>query len=290
VGDAGNSAQLSWNTSFTDNGAAITDYRAVAFPAGDATPSCSPSAGQDAGTALTTVFTGLTANQTYDFIVFAFNAMGCGTSDIVSLVTRPVPGDVTGIDASGPSSSGTNLWDFRLNGVSIASGSTTTNRFEYRLSGGSVDGSSYGPVTYTTTPIATTNNSQYGTDIQIQVRACENYPEQTVCSDDWSAPFELGVPVANNDLPGLGYSHEDFNLLGPAVNGTWTWTAGIPQGAYDTITYNCGNGDQTLDPANPGSCTAAQQNPLIQDFPPLTITIGVNGHHYVRTYDWTDYD
>jgi hypothetical protein len=290
VGDDGNSARLSWNTSFTSNGAAITDFRAVAFPAGDPTPSCSTSAGQDAGTALTTVFTGLTANQSYDFIVFAFNAMGCGTSDIVALTLRPVPGDVTAIDASGPSSSGTNLWDFRVNGVTISSGSTTTNYFEYQLSGGSVDGSTYGPVRYTATPVVTTNNSQYGTDIQIQVRACQSYPEQTVCSDNWSAPFELGVPVANSDLPGLAFSHDDFNLLGPAVNGTWTWTAGIPQGAYDTITYDCGNGAQTLDPSNPGSCTAAQPNPLIQDFPPLTITIGVNGHHYVRTYDWTDYD
>ncbi|HEY5229629.1 MAG TPA: Ig-like domain-containing protein, partial [Galbitalea sp.] len=239
--DDGTSASLSWSGSFTDNGAAITDYRAAAFPAGDPVPACSSSVGQDAGGTPSTTFTGLTANDQYDFIVFAFNAMGCGTSDIVSLTLHPTPGDVTSISSSGPAADGTNLWDFRLNDVSIGSGSSTTNRFEYQLSGGSVDGSTYGPDIYGSA-ITTTNNSQYGIDISIQVKACELYLDTTVCSNDWSPAFDLGVPVANNDLPGLAFSHDDFNLLGPAVNGTWTWSAGLSQGAYDTITYDCGNG------------------------------------------------
>jgi large repetitive protein len=289
VGDDGTSVNMSWGSSFTSNGAAITDYRAAAFAAGDTAPTCSSSAGQDAGGSLNTTFTGLTANQPYDFIVFAFNAMGCGTSDIISLTPHPTPGDVTGISKSGPVANGTNLWDFRINGVTIGSGSTATDSFEYQLSGGSVDGSVYGPVDPGSF-ITTTNNSQYGNDISVQVKACERYNDATVCSDDWSAVFELGVPVANSDLPGLAFSHPDFNLLGPAVDGTWSWTAGLPLGSYDTITYSCGDGTQTLDPANPGSCTASETSPVSQDFPPLTISIGANGHHYVRTYDWNDYD
>jgi hypothetical protein len=289
VGDDGTSVNLSWGSSFTSNGAAITDYRAAAFPAGDTAPSCSASAGQDAGNALNTTFTGLTANQEYDFIVFAFNAMGCGTSDIVSLTPHPTPGDVTDISKSGPTPNGTNLWDFRLDGVSIGSGSTATNLFVYQLSGGSVDGSTYGPLAYSSF-ITTTNNSQYGNDISIQVKACEQYSDSTICSDDWSPVIDLGVPVANTDLPGLAFSHPDFNPLGPAVDGTWTWTAGLPLGSYTTISYNCGNGFQTLDPANPGTCTASETSDISQDFPPLTISIGANGHHYVRTYDWNDYD
>jgi len=93
-------------------------------------------------------------------------------------------------------------------------------------------------------------------------------------------------------LPGLSFSHPAFNLLGPAVQGTWTWSAGLPMADYATITYDCGdgNGPQTLDPNNPGSCTANETTALSQDFPPLVISIGVNGHHYVRTYDWNDYD
>ena len=289
VGDDGTSAHLSWLGSFDDNGAAITDYRAAAFLSGDTPPACSPSVGQDAGTAPSTTFTGLTPNQHYDFIVFAFNAMGCGMSDVVSLTLHPNPGTVTGITAAGPSANGANLWDFRLNGVSIGSGSTATDQFEYKLSGGSVDGSTYGPIPYGNF-ITTTNNSQYGNNIQIQVRACNTYSDSIVCSSDWSASFPLGVPVANNDLPGLSFSHEDFNPLGPAVDGTWVWSAGLAQDDYDTITYDCGSGVQTLDPSNPGSCTASETGPLSQDFPPLTISIGVNGRHYVRTYDWSDYD
>jgi hypothetical protein len=289
VTEDGGTAQLSWPGSFNANGATITDYRAAAFPAGDSTPTCSATVGQDAGTSTTTTFTGLTPNQPYDFIVFAFNAMGCGATDIVSLTPHPTPGPVSGVNASGPSANGANRWDFRINGVAISSGSGARDSFEYQLSGGSVDGGSYGPLPFASF-VNTSNNSQYGNDIQIQLKACETYSDATICSADWSAPFELGVPVANTDLPGLSFSHDPFLTPGPAVNGTWTWSAGLPLAAYDTITYDCGSGPQTLDPNNPGSCDTTETNPVSQDFPPLTISIGVNGHHYVRTYDWNSYD
>jgi hypothetical protein len=288
LGDAGTSASLTWPGAFNDNGATITDYRAAAFPAGASAPTCSDSSGNDVGTATSTTFSGLTPNQPYDFIVFATNAMGCTASDIVSLTPHPIPGTVTGVNVSGPVSSGTNVWDFRLNSVSTDTG-VATNQFEYQLSGGSVDGSTYGPLNYSSY-LQTSNNSQYGVDISVQVKACEQYGDSTVCSDNWSSPFEIGVPVDNTDLPGLSFSHDPFNLLGPAVNGTWTWSSGLPMHAYTTITYDCGNGQQTLDPNNPGSCTTTETSGVSQDFPPLKINIGVNGHHYVRTYDWNDYD
>jgi hypothetical protein len=290
VGEDGTSVSLSWGGSFNSNGAAITDYRAVAFPDGNPIPDCSSSVGQDAGSSTSTTFTGLSANNPYDFVVYAFNAMGCGVTGIVVLTPHPIPGTVTGISYSGPISSGTNFWDFRLDGVSIASGSATTHYFEYQLSGTGVDGSVYGPDSYGSF-LLTTNNSQYGNDISVSVKACEVYSDATECSDNWSTPVDLGVPVQNSDLPGLSFTHPDFNPLGPAVQGTWTWTAGLPLDSYDTITYDCGdgNGPQTLDPNNPGSCTANETTDLSQDFPPLVISIGVNGHHYVRTYNWTDY-
>jgi len=291
VGDDGTSVSLSWSNSFNSNGATITDYRAAAIVAGNSVPDCSTSVGQDAGSSTATTFTGLSPNQEYDFAVYAFNAMGCGVSDIVALTPHPIPGTVTDISYAGPLPNGTNLWDFQLNSAEIDNGSATTNLFEYQLSGGSVDGGVYGPLPYSAF-LTTTNNSQYGNDISVSVKACEKYSDQTVCSDNWSTPFELGVPVQSNDLPGLSFSHPAFNLLGPAVQGTWTWSAGLPMADYATITYDCGdgNGPQTLDPNNPGSCTANETTALSQDFPPLVISIGVNGHHYVRTYDWNDYD
>jgi large repetitive protein len=291
VGEDGTSASLSWAGAFASNGATITDYRAAAFRAGDTTPSCSSSVGQDAGGSTSTTFNGLTANDEYDFIVFAFNPQGCGTSDIVSLTPHPVPGTVTSITSSGPSTSGTNIWDFRISGVAISSGPTGADSFEYQLSGGSVDGSTYGPLLLSSDPfITTSNNSQYGNNISVQVKACEEYSDATVCSDNWSASFPLGVPVSNGDLPGLAFSHPDFNLAGPAVDGTWTWSAGLPTGSYDSITYDCGNGPQALDPTNPGTCSAPETSDISQDFPPLTITISANGTDYVRTYDWQNYD
>jgi hypothetical protein len=289
VGEDGTSASLSWSGSFDDNGASITDYRAAAFEAGDSAPACSDSSGNDVGTATSTTFSGLTANDEYDFIVFATNAMGCTASDIVSLTPHPTPGPVTDIDSSGPSDNGANLWDFRLNSVTVGGSETDTDMFEYQLSGGSVDGSTYGPLAYGSF-LETSNNSQYGNDISVVVKACKQYSDSTLCSDDWSAPFELGVPVDNSDLPGLSFSHDPFNLLGPAVNGTWTWSSGLDLNSYASITYDCGNGEQDLDPNNPGSCTASETSDISQDFPPLTIRITANGNTYVRTYDWTDYD
>ncbi|HEX4442169.1 MAG TPA: tandem-95 repeat protein [Galbitalea sp.] len=293
VGDGGTSASLSWAGAFDDNGATITDYRAAAFRAGTTAPTCSDSTGNDVGTATSTTFNGLTANDEYDFIVFATNAMGCGTSDIVSLTPHPTPGTVTAIDSSGPSANGTNIWDFRIAGLTIGGSgdSTAYNAFEYQLSGGSVDGSVYGPLDLTSAQfLTTTNNSEYGNDISVQVKACEKYGDATECSDNWSGPFHLGVPVENNDLPGLSFSHDPFNLIGPAVDGTWTWSSGLPMGAYSSITYNCGNGAQTLDPDSAGSCATTETNAISENFPPLTITITANGHKYVRTYVWTDYD
>jgi hypothetical protein len=289
VGDDGTTVTLSWVGSFVPNGATITDYTAAAYPEGDTTPTCSSPGGQDVGTGTSTTFSGLTPNTPYDFIVFATNAQGCGTSDIVSLTTHPTPGTVTAINSSGPLSSGSNTWDFELNGVTIGSGSGTTNMFEYQLSGGSVDGSTYGPVAYNA-PLTTSNNSEYGNDIQVQVKACNQYADGSMyCSDNWSQSFELGVPVDNSDLPGLSFSHDPFDLV-TDVNGTWTWSSGLALGAYSSITYDCGNGPQTLDPNNPGSCATTETSPVSGDFPPLRIAIHANGATYVRTCDWSDYD
>jgi hypothetical protein len=301
--DNGASASLDWSSAFDNNGRAISNYYAAIFSPGSVPPTCGESGAvpgspvvpaqsstfQYLGTGTSTTFTGLTANDHYDFVVYAFNGMGCTASETVTGIPRMRPGVVTSIDSDGPSADGSHTWDFTLNDFTIGSGSTDVDSFEYQLSGGSVDGGTYGPDDLGSS-LVTSNNSQYGQNISVQVKACRKYPEVTLCSATWSASFHLGVPVDNSALGGLSFAHDPFGtILDPPVNGTWTWSSS-PAGAYDSISYSCGSDTHTMSPGDGGSCATTQTNSVTQDFPPLTITINVNGNTYVRTYNWSDYD
>jgi hypothetical protein len=215
--------------------------------------------------------------------------MGCTASVVVTGTPRERPGTVSSIDAEGPVPNGTNTWDFELDDFTINSGSTDADSFEYQLIGTGVDGETRGPLDVPAI-LDTPNNSQYGVDVSVVVKACKQYPEVTLCSADWSKVFHLGVPVSNTQLGGLSFSHDDFGTLAdPPVNGTWTWTSS-PDGDYKSITYSCGSGNHVIQPGDAGSCDTTETSSGSQDFPPLTITVNVAGGHYVRTYDWNDFD
>jgi hypothetical protein len=300
----GGSASLSWDGAFTSNGRDISNYYAAIYSSGSA-PTCgvtgdlpgSPSvpatssAFQSLGTGTSTTFTGLSADTTYSFVVYAFNGMGCTQSSIVTATPRARPGTVTSITAGAgnPIANGAATWDFSLTDFTIAQGPSDADTFEYKLSGGTVDGEvrgPYTPPTFLTTP----NNSQYGQDISVQVKACRQYPEITLCSSAWSNPFELGVPVANTIPSGLTFVHGDTSdPLAAAATGTWSWDA-APNGQYTSVTYSCGGDDHTINPGDGGSCDVTATGTLKNDFPDLTMTINANGNQYSRTYDWNDYD
>jgi hypothetical protein len=301
--DDGGSASLDWSGAFSSNGRAISDYYAAIFSSGDSPPTCgvtgdvpgSPdvpgdsSTFQHMGTATATTFTGLTPNTTYSFVVYAFNGMGCTASVTVTATPRERPGTVTAISKSGPTSSGTNTWDYKLNNFTIGSGSTDADSFEYELSGGDVDGETFGQDAKGSF-LDTSNNSQYGQDISVKVKACRMYPETTLCSADWSKSFHLGVPVNNTVPSGLSFSHDAFADPGdPATQGSWSWTA-APDGQYSSIRYSCGGSNHTIAPGDPGTCAVTETSSGSQDFPKLTITIVANNARYSRTYDWHDYD
>ena len=301
--DDGGSAALDWSGAFSSNGRDISNYYAAIFTAGDTPPTCgvtgdvpgtpnvppTSSTFHSLGTSTSTSFTGLTPNTTYSFVVYAFNGMGCTTSATVTATPRQRPGPVISIDESGPDANGTNSWDFRLNDFTIGSGSTDADSFEYRLSGGNVDGETRGP----DAPghfLDTSNDSQYGQDISVQVKACRQYPEVTLCSADWSPSFHLGIPVRNSQLGGLVFTHTPFGgVLDPNSTGSYSWTSS-PSGAYSSIKFDCGDNKGTMNPGDGGSCDVNEKGAHSHDFPNLTITINANGSHYVRTYVWQDFD
>jgi len=299
----GSTASFSWAGAFTDNGRAISAYYAAAYT--DTAPTCSPvgelpsdtvaidSAGaqvRNAGTATSTTFTGLTANTTYSFVVFAFNGMGCTDSAVVQATPRARPGTVSKVTVTSPEPSGDGTWDVRMTGFTIGSGSNDADSFIYRLGGTGVDGSEYGPVAPGSL-LTTSNGSHYGTKNSVSVKACRNYPEGMLCSANWSTAFAIGTPVYNSPLGGLVFSRAVVDPATEPDTGRYTWSSS-PVGSYTSMSYSCDDGETTtsLASGSSGSCDVTETIGAPRAFPSLTITIQANGTTYSRSYAWEDYD
>ncbi|NEM90439.1 Ig-like domain-containing protein [Galbitalea soli] len=304
--DDGTTATLSWDGAFTDNGRGISDYFAAVWPTGSTAPSCAlvgsalPAASatvtandatvKEVGTATQTGFSGLDSAQQYNFVVFAFNGMGCSASAVVTATPYARPGTVSDIRTSSrPQDSGDNTWDFVLRSLNIPnSNQTTPDQFLYQLNGDGVDGSTYGQLPIGSSAFLTTSdNSQYGVDVQVRVKACTTYPgAPTLCSRDWSAYFEVGVPVDNSHLGDLSFTQNppDPGNPGAPITATWSWTSAPAGAGYDSVTYNCGDGDQPM--TQIGSCDVTEIGTGGTDFPNISVTITSNGRSYTRNYDW----
>ncbi len=291
----GTTASIAWDGAFADNGANISAYY-VAIYTGPA-PGCTvsgveqgapsvdpPPAGQYThhlgGGATSTNFGGLTPNQTYSMIVYAYNGQGCRASTEVPVTPRAAPGTVSAVSTSGPIQTGPGTWDFRLDGYTIGSGSTDADTFAYRLSGGSTDQSEIGPVDRGVF-LTTGNGSHYGNPIAVEVKACKSYPEATLCSPSWSAPFPLGVPVNNSTPGGLQSVETDDGGLFDST-GYWSWGS-LPSGpGYSGVSVSCGPDD---DPSTPNQCEV-EGGLFGSNFPDLVVSINANGTIYNREYSW----
>jgi hypothetical protein len=293
----GTTASIAWNGVFADNGASITNYY-VAIYNGNA-PKCTVSGVEDgtpsvnppppgprtkhlSGGTTSTSFGGLTPNHTYTMIVYAYNGQGCVGSTEVPVTPRAAPGNVTAVSTAGPVQSSPSTWDFRLDDFTIGSGSTDADTFQYRLLGGDTDQSASGIVAPGTL-LTTSNGSQYGNVLAVQVKACKAYPEGTLCSPSWSPSFPLGGVAVNNSVPGGLQSVVDPDGGGLLTQtGYWSWGS-LPSGAgYAGVSATCGPND---DPSTPNQCEV-EGGLLGLTFPDLVVTIAANGTTYSRSYDW----
>ncbi|CAN5486643.1 hypothetical protein BH09ACT4_BH09ACT4_02420 [soil metagenome] len=292
----GTTASISWDGVFADNGAAISNYYVSIYTG--AAPSCTvtgvdqgqpsvnpPPAGQYThhlgGGSRSTNFGGLTPNQPYSMVVFAYNGQGCVASTVVPVTPRAAPGDVTAVSTAGPLQSSPSTWDFRLDDFTIGSGSTDADSFRYRLIGGDTDQSASG-VMSPGTLLTTGNGSHYGNSLAVQVKACKAYPEATLCSPNWSASFSLGGVAVSNSIPGGLQSVVTDNDGLIDSSGYWSWGS-LPSGAdYSGVSATCGPDD---DSSTPNQCEV-HGGLLGLNFPNLAVTIAANGTTYTREYGW----
>ncbi len=266
---------LTWTGAFTDNGRAITDYRAIAFTGTPPTclaPTPAGSSVQSVGTSTTATFSGLARESSYSLVVLADNSIGCTSSP--ATVAHTSPGVVTAVSTSGPNRAGS-TYDYALTGASIGTPLSSDYTFYYRLQGDTVPATEYGPVSFGA--LLTAEGKQYGHAISVEVRACRSLPGAgAVCQLNWSAPFPVGTPVDPRIGP-VTFTPVANPTIPGDPSGTFTWPSWTSAG-YEGIQYSCGSGsgDPLLpaDTTQGGSCLAlvssAQQ-------PVLTIVVTANG-------------
>jgi len=289
----GTTASAAWAGAFATNGAAITDYYVALYTGSppDCTvtgvevgaPHLDPPAGAEhfGGGTTSTDFSGLSPNQTYSITVFAYNGQGCTASPQVQVTPRATPGTVTDISTSGPLSSGDGTWDYRVDGFTIASGSTDADQILYEYTDGA-EGSVHGPIPPGQNLLLTNDGSQYGHPVSVAIKACKTYPEGTLCSQNWSAPFLLGTPV-NNSVPGALTATQ----TGP-ISGDWTWGSS-PTGSYDSMQYSCDRGHTWTDIAFGDGGTCHATGLLSKDDLMFRIQADGIAAGFVRSYSWSDY-
>lgn len=272
----GRTVVLSWPNVFGDNGKAITDYFAGVYQ-GSAAPSCSVTGVENGAPTLHTDpqsgsfkrvqggsvdFTGLRPNQTYNFIVYAYNGQGCTASAVITATPRQAPGQVSDVSADATlSPSAPSLFDFSLTRVAYATGSGTTSSVSYTLTsgGGAVDS---GVLNGTSGLVAGANGPHYGMDLAITItRICESYPDGTqLCTAQNPNSFPLGVAVST----AIGGQRFD-----PAT-GTFTWTAWPTGSGYAAVQYSCGGVRSDMPAAGQ---TASCQVPAGDPSPTLTVHV-----------------
>ncbi|WP_431221148.1 hypothetical protein [Leifsonia xyli] len=266
---------------FGANGKAITDYYVGVFQGANPTV-CRVTGVETGQPALSTSglrrvqggsasFSGLSPNQTYDFIVYAYNGQGCTPATVVSATPRQSPGDVTGIAVGQRVRSSDGLTaDFPVT-ISYRAGGGANPTFDYQLLNGTAVVDS-GTLSGTSGVLTGSGGSHYGVPLTVKItRVCEGYPDGSSLCTAQNATQALGVAV---DLE-IGGARFD-----PASH-VFTWTS-WPTGAYDAVTYSCDGTTQLPMPAagETATCTAPADDPA----PKLTVTVVSGADTYSQDY------
>ncbi|KQR55019.1 fibronectin-like protein [Leifsonia sp. Leaf336] len=282
----GSSATLTWSNVFGANGKAITDYYAGVFQGG-AKPLCSVS-GVESGQPVLQVdptsstfkhvqgdpvtFTGLSPNQSYNFVVYAYNGQGCTQSTVVSATQRLQPGAVRNVTITGPVQNLVNTWDFQAS-VDYQNGSGSSPIVNYQLLGDNGAVVDSGQLSGTSGMVAGAGGPHYGMNLTLNITSiCETYPDgmQLCTAQNSRTPMGAAVSTA---IDGARYD---------AATSTFSWT-GWPTGSgYTLVTYSCENGPEA--PMPPVGQTATCQAPPGAVNPSLTITVRVGGDTYSTPY------
>ncbi len=286
----GTSADASWAGVFSDNGAAIKDYWAIATtgpqPAcsasgvdtGNPSPNPPPGATHYGNGTSSAHFTGLAPNNTYVVYVWAYNGQGCTVASSSSIVPRVQPPTVTSGSATNPGSTGDQeLW------TPVLSAANPSGRsfYQYRLVvGGAAGATGTAKIGDPLSDSSVLNRS----GVLMQLKACDLYREfpNGLCSQNWSASFPIPEAIDNTTLGSLSITPP-----GIGTGGTWSWGS-IPTGDFQAIAYSCDRNHTTWTPlAENGTCVADRS---IFNSAALQVRITANGGQtYIRTYDASDY-
>ncbi|MGH1522653.1 fibronectin type III domain-containing protein [Leifsonia sp. L25] len=280
----GSSATLSWPSVFGANGKAITDYYAGVFQ-GTAEPGCTVTGVETGNPVLhvdptsstfihtqggSATFTGLQANQTYNFVVYAYNGQGCTPSAVVSATQRQQPGSVRDVTISGPTPSTATTWDYQAS-VDYQTGSGSSPVIGYQLlSGGAVVDS--GQLSGTSGTVAGALGPHYGMPLTLSItQICETYPDGTQLCTQQNFTKPLGVAVST----AIGGARFD------QTTGTFSWTTWPTGAGYTRVTYSCGGPEVDMPPVGQ---TAVCVAPVGTANPTLTVKVYANGDTYSTPY------
>nr|WP_246313069.1 Ig-like domain-containing protein [Leifsonia shinshuensis] len=281
----GSSATLTWSSVFGANGKAITDYYAGVFQGG-AQPGCSVTGVESGAPVLhvdpesssfihtqggSATFTGLQPNQSYNFVVYAYNGQGCTASAVISATQRLAPGSVRDVAISGPVPSSSNTWDFQAS-VSYQNGSGSSPVVNYQLLGdnGVVENGQLGG---TSGMVNAGNGAHYGTGLTLSITSiCETYPDGSQLCSPETFIKRMGVAVSS----AIGGARYD-----PTTR-TFTWTSWPTGSGYTRVTYTC-DGTTEFDMPPVGQTAVCVAPPGGGD-PVLTVTVSANNDTYRTPY------